>query len=88
MLDAMGVVFDTGRDGPSLLAAFLRDQGVNLPVDEVGARLAEATLGQVSPEEMWRSLGIEGGHAIDPAHPVVLAFIEEVLAPKEERSIA
>jgi len=24
---------------------------------------------------------VEGGHAIDPAHPVVLAFIDEVLAP-------
>ena len=31
---------------------------------------------------------VGGGHAIDPAHPVVLAFIEEVLAPKEEPSIA
>lgn len=31
---------------------------------------------------------VEGGHAIDPAHPVVLAFIEEVLTLKEEPSIA
>jgi len=31
---------------------------------------------------------VEGGHAIDPAHPVVLAFIDEVLALKEEPSIA
>ena len=31
---------------------------------------------------------VEGGHAIDPAHPVVLAFVEEVLALKEEPSIA
>lgn len=31
---------------------------------------------------------VEGGHAIDPAHPVVLSFIDEVLAPKEEPSIA
>jgi pimeloyl-ACP methyl ester carboxylesterase len=23
---------------------------------------------------------VEGGHAIDPAHPVVLAFVDEVLA--------
>jgi esterase len=27
---------------------------------------------------------IEGGHLINPAHPAVLAFIDEVLAPKEE----
>ena len=31
---------------------------------------------------------VEDGHAIDPAHPVVLAFIDEVLARKEEPSIA
>ena len=31
---------------------------------------------------------VEGGHAIDPAHPVVLAFVDEVLARKEEPSIA
>jgi pimeloyl-ACP methyl ester carboxylesterase len=30
---------------------------------------------------------VEGGHAIDPAHPVVLAFVDEVLAPKEAPSI-
>lgn len=31
---------------------------------------------------------VEGGHAIDPAHPVVLAFVDEVLALKEEPSVA
>jgi pimeloyl-ACP methyl ester carboxylesterase len=31
---------------------------------------------------------VEGGHAIDPAHPVVLDFVDEVVAPKEEPSIA
>ena len=31
---------------------------------------------------------VEGGHAIDPAHPVVLAFVDEVIARKEEPSIA
>ena len=31
---------------------------------------------------------VEGGHAIDPAHPVVLAFVDEVLALKEEPSLA
>jgi pimeloyl-ACP methyl ester carboxylesterase len=31
---------------------------------------------------------VEGGHAIDPAHPVVLAFLDEVLVSKEEPSIA
>jgi pimeloyl-ACP methyl ester carboxylesterase len=31
---------------------------------------------------------VAGGHAIDPAHPVVLAFVDEVLTRKEEPSIA
>jgi pimeloyl-ACP methyl ester carboxylesterase len=30
---------------------------------------------------------VEGGHAIDPAHPAVLAFVDEVLAPEEAPSI-
>jgi esterase len=30
---------------------------------------------------------VEGGHAIDPAHPVVLSFVDEVLALKEEPSL-
>jgi FMN phosphatase YigB (HAD superfamily) len=88
VLDAMGVVFDTGRDLPGLLAAFLRDQGINLPVDEVGARLAEATLGQVSPAEMWRSLGVDGGHdeltdqflALQKPSPGLRAFLDRMQA--------
>jgi esterase len=35
-----------------------------------------------------RTEWVEGGHAIDPAHPVVLDFIDEALAPEEEPSIA
>jgi pimeloyl-ACP methyl ester carboxylesterase len=35
-----------------------------------------------------RTEWVEGGHAIDPAHPVVLDFIDEVLAREEEPSIA
>jgi pimeloyl-ACP methyl ester carboxylesterase len=30
---------------------------------------------------------VEGGHLINPAHPAVLAFVDEVLARKEEPSI-
>ena len=30
----------------------------------------------------------EGGHAIDPAHPIVLDFIDDVLAAKAEPSVA
>jgi pimeloyl-ACP methyl ester carboxylesterase len=30
---------------------------------------------------------VEGGHVIDPAHPVVLSFVDEVLALKEEPSL-
>jgi esterase len=31
---------------------------------------------------------VDGGHAIDPAHPIVLAFVDEVLVLEEEPSIA
>jgi HAD superfamily hydrolase (TIGR01509 family) len=63
VLDAMGVVFDTGADVTSLLADFLRDQGINLAHDQVGASLAEASLGQITPAEMWRSFGVEANQA-------------------------
>ena len=35
-----------------------------------------------------RAEWVEGGHAINPAHPVVLDFVDEVLALEEEPSIA
>ncbi len=38
------------------------------------AEAVDAAMPQASVE--W----VEGGHAIDPAHPVVLAFVDEVLA--------
>jgi FMN phosphatase YigB (HAD superfamily) len=63
VLDAMGVVFDTGADVTSLLADFLREQGINRAHDEVGHQLAQATLGQITPAEMWRSLGVDGNQA-------------------------
>jgi pimeloyl-ACP methyl ester carboxylesterase len=31
---------------------------------------------------------VEGGHLIDPSHPAVLRFVDDVLALKEEPSIA
>ena len=31
---------------------------------------------------------VEGGHLINPAHPAVLGFVDEVLALKEEPSTA
>jgi hypothetical protein len=31
---------------------------------------------------------VDGGHAIDLAHPVVLSFVDAVLALKEEPSLA
>jgi hypothetical protein len=40
---------------------------------EVTSAMAEA---MPSATVAW----VEGGHLIDPAHPVVLAFVDEVLA--------
>lgn len=59
VLDAMGVVFDTGVDVTSLLTDFMHEQGIYLPHDEIGVQLTRATLGEIGPDELWRALGVE-----------------------------
>jgi esterase len=61
---------------PTLLVA-AKD---SLPAFAEATKLLAAALSSARVE--W----IEGGHLIDPAHPAVLAFIDEVLALKEEPS--
>ena len=47
--------------------------------------LAEVTTLMAAALPSARVEWVEGGHLINPAHPAVLAFIDEVLAPKEGR---
>ena len=53
-----------------------------------GAAFAEATkltaVAMPSAKLEW----VDGGHLIDAAHPAVLGFVDDVLALKEERSVA
>lgn len=48
--------------------------------DESLPGLAEVTDTVASTIPAARLVRVEGGHLIDPAHPVVLAFLDEVLS--------
>jgi hypothetical protein len=41
---------------------------------------AEVTSARAEAMPSARVVWVEGGHLTDPAHPVVLAFVDEVLA--------
>jgi esterase len=89
-------------NGPAIVAEF-RGGDLDVSATELGT-VAQPTLlvaGEDSPPafaEVTNLLAealpsarverVEGGHLIDPAHPAVLAFIDEVLALKEEPSTA
>lgn len=91
VLDAMGVVFDTGVDVPALLTDFLHGQGIYLPHDEVAALYTRATLGEIGPDELWRALGVERNQreatdqflALHKVSPGVRLFLERM----RERSL-
>ncbi len=76
----------------ALLAVSAEELGtIGQPTLIVGARgsapeFAEAT--ELTAEAMptARVEWVEGGHLIDPAHPAVLAFVEDVLAPNPHDS--
>jgi pimeloyl-ACP methyl ester carboxylesterase len=50
------------------------------------APFAEATALLAGAIPSARTARVDGGHMIDPAHPAVLAFIDEVLAPGPARA--
>jgi esterase len=58
-------------DQPTLLVA--AEESLQPGFDEVTGAMAAA---MPSARVAW----VEGGHLVDPAHPVVLAFVDEVLA--------
>jgi FMN phosphatase YigB (HAD superfamily) len=60
VLDAMGVVFETGRDAERMLADFIVAQGGTASFDAVADRYREACTGRVSVGEFWASLGLDG----------------------------
>jgi esterase len=76
----------SGKDGPRrpeqlrrIAHPTLLVSGNNSPPEfQEATKLAAAAVPSAKVE--W----VEGGHLIDPAHPAVLAFIDEVFDPKEK----
>jgi len=58
-----GVIWDGGADPEGLLVPFVRENGGLVDADEIADRYRSASLGQLSPEEFWESVGLQG----DPA---------------------
>ena len=55
-----GVIWDGGADPEGLLVPFVRENGGLVDADEIADRYRSASLGQLSSEEFWESVGLEG----------------------------
>ena len=55
-----GVIWDGGADPEGLLVPFVRENGGLVDADEIADRYRSASLGQLSPEEFWESVGLQG----------------------------
>jgi esterase len=89
-------------NGPAIVAEF-RGGFLDVTAEQLGtialptllvagrdspAAFGEATEFMAAALPVTRVAWVEGGHLIDPAHPVVLRFIDEVLASEREPSTA
>jgi putative hydrolase of the HAD superfamily len=88
VLDAMGVVFETGTDTVSMLTDFAHDHGAPVSRSRVDEQYRKATLGEIDVAALWESLGVEGdadeltdtflvGHRVTPG---LRPFLERVAA--------
>ncbi len=69
VLGGIGVVWDAGGDPEGLLVPFVREQGGVVDPGEVADRYRAASLGQMSSEDFWASVGVSGSHeALDAAY--------------------
>ena len=91
VLGGIGVVWDAGGDPEGLLVPFVREQGGVVDPSEVADRYRAASLGQMSSEDFWASVGVSGTvEALDAAYlsrvrmrADVLPFLDRM----EERSM-
>ncbi len=63
VLDAMGVIYLAGDDVAELLIPFARSRGCRLPDSDIAETYMEASLGQLTSTDLWRSLGVAGPSA-------------------------
>ena len=69
VLGGIGVVWDAGGDPEGLLVPFVREQGGVVDPGEVADRYRAASLGQMSSEDFWASVGVAGSvEALDAAY--------------------
>ena len=69
VLGGIGVVWDAGGDPEGLLVPFVREQGGVVDPREVADRYRAASLGQMSSEDFWASVGVSGSvEALDAAY--------------------
>jgi FMN phosphatase YigB (HAD superfamily) len=59
VLDAMGVIFASADDVVELLQPFIANRGGQSNPELVSDRYIQASLGHMTPDEFWRSVGLE-----------------------------
>ena len=69
VLGGIGVVWDAGGDPEGLLVPFVREQGGVVDPREVADRYRAVSLGQMSSEDFWASVGVSGSvEALDSGY--------------------
>ena len=69
VLGGIGVVWDAGGDPEGLLVPFVREQGGVVDPREVADRYRAVSLGQMSSEDFWASVGVSGSvEALDAGY--------------------
>jgi len=58
-LDAMGVLYKNADDVGDLLVPFVRDHGGTANVDDINRAYVAASLGQITADQLWRSIGVD-----------------------------
>jgi FMN phosphatase YigB (HAD superfamily) len=60
VLDAMGVLYQSGDDVAELLVPFVRDHGgAGLTAEEIERQYVAASLGRIDATSFWRSMGVD-----------------------------
>jgi HAD superfamily hydrolase (TIGR01549 family) len=65
IFDAMGVVFNTGDDVGELLIPYILERTSAVSPEEISNLYHEASVGNLSSAEFWRSVGLAGEHEMN-----------------------
>lgn len=65
VLDAMGVIYSTGRDVEDLLIPFLRERGCEAPDDYIQRDYRACSMGYMNSDDFWKACGLDAYDGFD-----------------------